>query len=198
MARAWSHLEASFVTYLRADAGCQLGSMLHVAFAWQLPGSWTSQAPAGLRAPKESIPLNKAEAAQPLLPQPWEAGRVTSTAFYQLPTNQARPDSRGGAKTPPQQEECQGLIVDLEMLLGPSLNKQSATRSSHTIVSAHTILLQPDHLQILTRLQVSAEAPLSQGACPDSLSRRNQASCLDSPLVPALLRYPSLSICLPS
>lgn len=66
MARGWSHREAAFLTRLGAEAGCQLGLRLHVASAWQLPGSWTSQVPAWLGL-QEGVPVNQAEAALPVL-----------------------------------------------------------------------------------------------------------------------------------
>lgn len=63
-------------------AGCELGPMSPRASARQLAGSWTSQGLAWLGAPKESFPVNKAEAAPPRLTQAWIAGSVISSAFH--------------------------------------------------------------------------------------------------------------------
>lgn len=69
--------------------------------------------------------------------------------------------------------------------LSLSLKKQSTTRSLHTIALPRPpSSRQPHPLLILTSVQVSAEAPLSKGACLTAPPRLNQASGLDTPLAP--------------
>lgn len=140
MARGWNHLGASLLRHLGLDAGCPLEPVLCMTSAWQLLDSWTSQAPPWLRAPKECVPVNKAETALPVLTQPWKLGCVTSHSILLVTSKpQTHPDSRGEGRGPTTQwEEWQGLTVDQETLWGPSWKMQSCTQSSHAGLS-------PDH-----------------------------------------------------
>lgn len=114
MARGWSHREAAFLTRLGAEAGCQLGLRLHVASAWQLPGSRTSQVPAWLGLQKKSVPVNQAEAALPVLSlRSQAASPPLRSAGYEQGTDP--PGFKGRRKRPcPSMEECRGLTVDQE------------------------------------------------------------------------------------
>lgn len=113
MARGWSHREAAFLTCLGAEAGCQLGLRLHVASAWQLPGSRTSQVPAWLGL-QEGVPVNQAEAALPVLGLRSQAASppLRSAGYEQ---GRDPPGFKGRRKRPcPSMEECRGLTVDQE------------------------------------------------------------------------------------
>lgn len=114
MARGWSHREAAFLTRLGAEAGCQLGLRLHVASAWQLPGSRTSQVPAWLGLQKKSVSVNQAEAALPVLSlRSQVASPPLPSAGYEQGTDP--PGFKGRRKRPcPSMEECRGLTVDQE------------------------------------------------------------------------------------
>lgn len=114
MARGWSHREAAFLTRLGAEAGCQLGLRLHVASAWQLPGSRTSQVPAWLGLQKKSVSVNQAEAALPVLSLRSQAASLPlPSAGYEQGTDP--PGFKGRRKRPcPSMEECRGLTVDQE------------------------------------------------------------------------------------